>query len=440
MGRLTRLLVATVAVLAVLAIGAPVVRGFDGFGATDADATYDDDVTFTVELEGGEPDRLELLLAVPGTEGDFVAEVEPLATGATYRWDTSVEYVTPNTPVTYRWRAFEGERVTVSEPQVVLYDDDRTGLDWRSAAFGEATVHWYGTAEVQARSFGASAADAVARAEALLGTELAGPVDIFVYVSRDEFFGALGPGTREWTGAAAFTELRTIFMWLGGGDATFLERTLLHEITHVVFHDATDNPYHEPARWLNEGVATWSETSDADDERAIVGAEAEDGLFSFAAISAHFPIGERGSRLSYAQGTTMVDMIVDRFGADAVAGIARAYRTGASDEEALEAGTGVPADELYDNFFTEFGVVAPEPVAAEPLQSSTVRLPTMVASGDGGGRGDEQPPVAAPLPREATAGSLSDIVVAVLVTLVMLAAAVTAIAVSRRADAAVTNR
>ena len=71
---------------------------------------------------------------------------------------------------------------------------------------------------------------------------------------------------------------------------------MVHEVTHIVFYDATDNPFHEPARWLNEGIATWSEIGDAGDQRAIVEFEASGGgLFSFDAITEQFPIGERGA-------------------------------------------------------------------------------------------------------------------------------------------------
>ncbi len=237
-------------------------------------------------------------------------------------------------------------------------------------------MHWYGDAEAQARRFGELTAVGVAQAEDLLGTELAGPVDVFVYDSREDFFGALGPGAREWTGAAAYSELRTIFMWLGGGSQAYLEVAMVHEVTHVVFYDATNNPFHEPARWLNEGIATWSETSDAGDQRGIVEFEASGGgLFSFEAITEQFPIGERGGQLSYAQGTTMIDNIIDRYGREAIARIAAAYRDGASDAEALEAGTGVPADQLYADFYAEFGVDAPEPIAPEPIAAIERRSP-----------------------------------------------------------------
>ena len=240
-------------------MGADPVFGFDGFGDLSADSTYGQEIRLEVELEGGAPDELELLVRTPGDESSNVFPVEPSADGATYVWNTAANYVVPNTLVTYQWRAIDGDTVALSEEATIRYEDDRSGLDWQEAELGEATVHWYGDAEGQARRFGELTAPGVSRGEELLGTELAGPVDVFLYDSREEFFEALGPGAREWTGAAAYPELRTIFMWLGGGSPSYLEIAMLHEVTHIVFNDATDNPFHEPARWLNEGIATWSE-------------------------------------------------------------------------------------------------------------------------------------------------------------------------------------
>ena len=392
MGRLTRWLTALALATAVGVVGPDPALGFDGFGDLSADSTYGQEIRLEVELEGGAPDGLELLVRTPGDESSNVFPVEPSADGASYVWNTAANYVVPNTLVTYQWRAIDGDTVTLSEEATIRYEDDRPGLDWQEAELGQATVHWYGDAEGQARRFGELTAQGVARAEELLGTELAGPVDVFVYDSRDEFFGALGPGVREWTGAAAYSELRTIFMWLGGGSPSYLEVAMLHEVTHIVFNDATDNPYHEPARWLNEGIATWSETSEGADERSMVALEAGGaGLFAFEGITEQFPIGERGGRLSYAQGTTMVDLIVDRYGEDAIAAMAAAYREGASDDEALEAGTGIPADELYAAFFAEFGVDPPRPVEAEPIAPSNVERPPAGEIDEGGVDPDAEP-------------------------------------------------
>lgn len=435
MGRLTRCLAAGLFVLGFAAAWADDAAAFDDFGTLEADSTYAQEIRFDVELSGGAPDRMELLLRTPGSEASFVVPVEASGAAATYVWDTSVDYLTPNTLVTYQWRATDGDEVGLSDSATIRYVDDRPGLDWQSAQLGEATVHWYGGAEAQALRFGELTAVGVERAEQLLGTQLAGPVDVFVYATRDEFFGALGPGAREWTGAAAYSDLRTIFMWLEGGSSAYLETAIVHEVTHIVFHDATDNPFHEPARWLNEGIASWSETSDAAGERSIVEGEASGaGLFAFDAITEQFPIGERGGRLSYAQGTTMVDLIVDRYGPEAVARITAAYRDGASDADALEAGTGIATDELYAAYYESFGVEEPTPISPEPIAASSVERPVAGEIDPGGvDPGAEPPGTATPGEGRPPADPGSDVALVMGLAAAALAAGVAAVLVSRRA-------
>lgn len=427
---------AGIAAIALGLIVAGEAAAFDGFGEATAESTYDVEIRFEVELTGADPDRLELLLSTPGGEGSFVIPVEPKGDSATYEWDTSVEYVTPNTPVTYRWRATVGDELVLSPAQVIRYEDDREGFDWQSAQLGEATVHWYGDAEAQARRFGEVAAVGVENAEQLLGTELAGPVDAFVYATRDDFLGALGPGSREWIGAVAYPELRTIFMWLEGGSVDYLEVVMIHEVTHIVFHDATDNPYHEPASWLNEGIATWSEIGDAGGQRSIVEFEASGGgLFSFDAITEQFPIGERGAELSYAQGTTMIDLIIDRYGPEAIARITAAYRDGASDAEALEAGAGISAEQLYADYFAEFGVDPPQPISPEPIGPSAVDRPAAGEVDPGGVDGAPVEPPGEAAPGEASgSGDGGNVPLLIVLVIAGIAAGVAAVAVSRRAE------
>ena len=444
MGRLKRALGALALASCAWLVGADAAFGFDGFGDTAVESTYGRGITFEVELSGGEPERLELLLGTPGDDGSFVTPVETAGSSATYVWDTSSGYLTPNTLITYRWRAIDGDTVTVSDEATFRYVDDRPGLDWQSTRLGQATVHWYGDSEGQALRFGELTAQGVGRAEQLLGTRLAGPVDVFVYDTREDFFGALGPGAREWTGAAAYSELRTIFMWNSpaAGSQSYLEVAMLHEVTHIVFHDATENPYHEPARWLNEGIATWAERSEADDERSIVQLEAAGGgLFAFEAMTEQFPIGERGGRLSYAQGASMVDLIVRDHGEEAIAAIAAAYRDGASDAEALEAGTGMTADDLYASFYAEFGADVPQAIQPEPIPPSDVDRPAVGDVDEGGvepgaGRPPDQdaPSEEEPAPGGPGAPTEDGTGILILLGVAAAVAAAAAVLVSRRAD------
>lgn len=416
-------------VLALAIAWAPPAFAFTGFGATSASATYGGEMTFAVQLPGGPPDKLELLLRFGTSDATFVALVDADAASAEYRWDTAERQVTPNTPIAYRWRATDGGSVTLSPEKTLLYDDDRPGLDWHTARFGDTTVHWYRNGEAQARRFGDVSSDAAAAAEAVLGHSLAGPIDIFVYDTRDEFFGALGPGAREWTGAATFPELRTIFMWLGGGSDSYLSTTITHEITHVVFQDATVNPFHEPPRWFNEGLAVWSELQSAEEEAAAVRSQVGDGLLAFDAISESFPIDDRGARLAYVQGATLVALIIDEYGRDAIAEIAAAWRDGATDAEALEAGTGVSVDDLYAAYFESFGAEEPSAVEPAPIPPSNVDKPPQP------GASGNQAPGATPRPTDeprSAGGAAASIIVVIVLVIALALAWLAILAVTRR--------
>ena len=426
MGRLIRLAVATaLATQLLLAASAGAVLGFTGFGSSSADATFGRQMTFRVGLVGGAPQEVDLLLRFADSDSTFIAPARVAGDQAEYTWDAASDYVTPNTRIRYQWRATDGQTSRLSSEQTLLYDDDRPGLDWHSAVIGQATVHWYGNSEQVARRFGELSADGAARAEQLLQHDMTGPVDIFVYDARADFFGALGPGAREWFGAATFPRIRTIFMWLGAGSTDYLQTTIVHEVTHVVFHDATDNPFHEPAKWINEGFSTWSEQQSAAEQRSIVQADADSGgLFSFDAIAYDFPFGSRGSSLSYAMGTTMIDMLISTYGRGSIARLAEAYRGGASDAEALQAASGVPEDQLFADFYDEFGADEPRPVKAAPLLPSDVDKP-------GAAPGASQPGIPGQTPGNGAAGGSLGWVVLIVIVLVVAGIGATVVATRR---------
>ena len=95
----------------------------------------------------------------------------------------------------------------------------------------------------------------------------------------------------------------------------------------------------------------------------------------------------------------MVALIVEKYGQDAIAAIAAAWRDGAGDDEALEAGTGVPVDELYDTYFASFGAAAPTAIEPAPILPSNVDKPPQPTAP--AQVGESASPVPSPSPSQA---------------------------------------
>jgi hypothetical protein len=132
----------------------------------------------------------------------------------------------------------------------------------------------------------------------------------------------------------------------------------------------------------------------------------------------------------------MVDLIVDTYGPDALARMTAAYRDGASDEEALEAATGVSADELYAEYYASFGVEAPSPIEPWPIAPSDVDRPRAGSVDPGGVDPGAEPPPGEGTPSEEGEGSgrAPNVGLIALLAVAALAAGVAAVAVSRRAE------
>src|SRR4029078_4947833 len=98
MGSMRRrgLVVALVATFVAVAVPRPT-AAFSGFGSMTADGTYGGQLRFTVQLPGGPPDKLALLLRFTGSDSTVVIPVDPGPSSAEYVRNTANAPITPNT-------------------------------------------------------------------------------------------------------------------------------------------------------------------------------------------------------------------------------------------------------------------------------------------------------------------------------------------------------
>ena len=158
------------------------------------------------------------------------------------------------------------------------------------------------------------------------------------------FYDALGPATRENVGGEAHPDIRTLFALITPDeiDASWVESVVPHELTHVVFQTAVDNPYHDPPHWLNEGLAVY--LSDGYADLAIASRSRPRRATARSSRSTGSPARSRRRRdrffLAYAESVSAVDRIVRVNGRDALVKLIRSYHDGVSDDEAFQAALG----------------------------------------------------------------------------------------------------
>lgn len=340
------------------------------FGSPTATGTLTQPVQFSTTFEAAtRPDRVELLTRVAGSTSDQVRQalVEQASDGSWTARVTDTGFTAPNTVRDFRFRAVDDDGSVVGPEGRFTLVDDR--FEWRSIDEGPMTLHWYAGDEAFARRALAVGLRAIDRAADLLGVTDIAPMDFFVYDTSDALYGALGPGTRENVGGQANSLIRTMVGVIRPADvdSDWVDVLVAHELTHMVFADATDNPYRQPPRWLNEGLAVYlSEGYGVGDRAQVADAAASGALTPLSAIAGLFPTTYDSFSLAYAQSVSAVDFLIDTYGEDALVRLIGTYRDGVTDDEAFVAATGADFRTFDDAWLAAHGVSRPEPLGPRP--------------------------------------------------------------------------
>jgi peptidase MA superfamily protein len=373
-------LVIVAAIATATAAAAPAVLAVDvSFGNPTSTANWGDEVAFVQPAQlGGGVKRVEILLEFPGALGPQVVETPlPSGTGAlTLRYSLPLAdgHLLPNTTITARWRVTgQDGSIAVGPPTTVLYEDTR--FAWKTREGEVVRVHWYEGTDAFGERALRIGETAVRETSQLLGVTEEEPIDFFVYANQDEFYDALGPGTRENVGGQANADLRTLYALITPGeiDDAWVENVVPHELVHLVFNTAVDNPYHFPPRWLNEGLAVkLAQGYDVGDRLAVEGAAQAGTLIPLNGLAGQFPTTRERFFLAYAESVSAVDYLIRAHGEDTLVSLIRSYANGMTDDQAFEAAIRTDVDGFDKAWRTELNakeptVHGPQPAPAGPV-------------------------------------------------------------------------
>jgi hypothetical protein len=358
--------------------GAPFVTtvraaGSVSFGAATIRSTFQVgiDVAEAVTLPAS-VHRIEALVHT-GSDTRVLAEDVPIPAGGagptslTYHLAAPAGQLLPNTLVQVHFRVTLADGTTEEGPLAsVRYEDTR--FAWRTLTGTFVTVHWAQGDD----AFGQRALQigdkAVAGTSRLLGVTETSPIDFFIYPDTKSFYDILGPAARENVGGVAFPDIRTLLANIGPNavNDAWVGIVIPHELTHLVFGTAVDNPYHAPPHWFNEGLAVYlSQGYDSGDRTQVANAVGGRSIMPLAALDGQFPTTADRFSLAYAESVSAIDYLIRTYGQAALVTLIHRWGGGVSDDAAFQAALGVDVTGFQAGWLRAIGAPVPSPVGPQ---------------------------------------------------------------------------
>jgi hypothetical protein len=330
--------------------------------ASSSESRFADTITFRLTAESDAPIVEAVIyrqlvgehvkvLARPEIKPGKRVEIE-------YVWKLEAGDIAPGVTLSYFWELQDqaGKQLR-TEPTVFNYDDDR--FEWKMLSVEQLVVHYYGGKRDQAQSILDTAIEAAQRLQREIGITVEQPIQVYVYNSRTDMQPALSP-------RGGVYDTRTVTLGVAMGRNTLLllgsdinvRATVAHELSHVILGLATDNPYTDLPRWLDEGLAMYAEGKlPTDNANALEKAIREDRLISVRSLSSYVGKPEQVD-LFYGEVYSLVDFMLKTYGKEKLNTLLETLKSGATVEKVLQQVYGFGQDQLDDAWRASLGLRA----------------------------------------------------------------------------------
>jgi hypothetical protein len=242
----------------------------------------------------------------------------------------------PGSTIDYWWTVTdELGNTTETIPKILEINDER--YSWQSVTKGDVTLYWYDGDEDFSNELVTATQEALARLNEESGATLENPVSIYIYANSSDLRGSM-IFPQEWTGGVAFTRYGIIAIGIGNNpeDIAWGKRAIAHELTHLVIHQVTFNPYSGLPTWLDEGLAVNAEGPlQYYYANYLYQAYEDDSFISVRSLASPFSTDSNKSLLSYAQSFELVRYLIDEYGREKMSELLNTFRQGSGYDAAL---------------------------------------------------------------------------------------------------------
>lgn len=349
------------------------------FGTPGATATLGKPLVFTSPITGADGSTVEVLIRLAGKETAVVVAAQPGTEAGAWQATAEVDVPSsiecsclakgnsaPNSHIEYQFRVRTPAGVSYLGPSAQAVVED-TRFTWQQLDDKQVRVHWYDGDQAFASTAAAVANGAIDKASQLLGVTLPAPVDLFIYSTQQALLDAVSPN-RENIAGEAHSTIATMFVWIAPNDPFSDSKvTVAHELTHLVFNEATHNSFHSPPRWLNEGIAVYlSEGYSSRWTGTISAAARKDDIIPLQGLAGFFPSPPDQFELAYGESVSAVDFFIRTYTDQRLWDLVRSYSQGLSDDDAFHNATGSDVAAFNAAWTQSLGASVREPVGPQP--------------------------------------------------------------------------
>ena len=253
--------------------------------------------------------------------------------------------IPPGTNIQYWWSILDTDGNTLeTQPVTLSYDDNR--FEWESVRQSGITLYWYKGDKEFAEELLFAAVEGLDRLDDNTGAGITDPIEIYIYANSSDLQSAMiFPQT--WTGGVAYPSYNCIAIGIETSNVEWGLRTIVHELTHLVIHRMTYNPYLDLPVWLDEGLAMYMEGPLTETFNFYLSRAVEnDTLLSVRSLASPFSAYADQSYLSYAQSHSLVSMLIDVYGREKMLELLTVMTNGIDYDEAFENVYGFDMDGL----------------------------------------------------------------------------------------------
>jgi len=345
---------------------------------------FPNSITFHVEIAS--TTRITSLVLEYGDQqmtcGQVTAQAYPQMTPANtvqadWTWDMRQSgSLPPGAQVWWRWRyTDETGHETDTDRQTVTWLDNVH--PWQTVAKGDVRLHWYSGDASFAQQLVDAADSGLQRVEAATGLTNDKPIDEYIYASTDDMQNAV-LFEPSWTGGQAYPEYNIVIIGISPSELDWGLKTEVHELTHVLVGHYTFTCLGWLPTWLQEGLAMYAEGPlDPQFQQPLDQAVQDDTLILIRSMSGPFSAESEKAELSYGESFSIVNFLLDKYGAPKMNQLLLALRDGNTVDQALTSVYGFDVDGLEDAWRASIAA-KPRSVGAPTAIPTATVVPTIV--------------------------------------------------------------